>query len=347
MVTLKEIAKMCGVTASTVSNVINNKNNVGEATKERILKVIEETGYQPNFFAQGIRKSSTKLIGIITEDLNEFSAAPIVETIMAYCDENGYKTILNNMRLYDKWLDTWYDDEEKYLSALRPALQQQMSIKVDGIIYVAGHCRHIKCFDKNMDIPGIVVYGLSDNTDYPSVVLHDEQGEYEMTKYILSKGHKKIGLISGEVHNIHAISRLEGFKKALKEANIEYDENLFYGGDWNRQSGYKGAEKLAKQGVTAIICMNDNMAGGVYDWLYENKDKLENEISVVGYDNKEISEYLRPLLTTYDICLKKIGTEAAKLLIDKLDDKKAEWEKNTIIYVDGELIERESVKDLT
>lgn len=346
MITLKEIANMCGVTASTVSNVINNKNNVGEATKERILKVIEETGYQPNFFAQGIRKNNTKLVGIITEDLNEFSTAPIVEKIMAYCDEMGYKTILTNMRLYDRWTDTWYNDEEKYLSALKPAIQQQMSIKVDGIIYVAGHCRHIKCFEDNMDIPGIVVYGYSSNKNYPSVVLNDEKGEYDMTKYVISKGHKKIGLITGEQHNIHNISRLEGFKRALIENDIAYDDSLVCEGNWNRASGYNGAKILCNKNVTAIICMNDNMAAGVYDYLYEKGDLLKN-ISVVGYDNKELSEYLRPLLTTYDLGLKEIGAIAAKMLIDKLEDKEKTWAEETVVMFDGKLIERDSVNALT
>ena len=112
MITLKEIANICNVSTSTVSNILNGKPKVSEETKQRILNVVKETGYQPNYFAQGMRKQKTKIIGIITEDLSEFSTAPIVESVMAYCEDHGYRTILINVRLYDKWQDTWYNDEK-------------------------------------------------------------------------------------------------------------------------------------------------------------------------------------------------------------------------------------------
>ena len=133
---LKEIAKICGVSVATVSNVLNDKPKVSEKTKQKILQVVEQTGYQPNYFAQGMRKKKTRTIGVIVDDLCEFSTPPIVEAIMAYCDENNYRTILLNMRLYDRWQDTWYEDEEKFQSVLKPSLQELLSFKVDGIIYV-------------------------------------------------------------------------------------------------------------------------------------------------------------------------------------------------------------------
>src|SRR5574344_1873288 len=100
MITLKEVAQTCGVSVATVSNILNGKPKVSEATKQRVLEVVKQTGYQPNYFAQGMRKQKTEMIGIITEDLNEFSSTPIVEAIMAYCEDHGYRTILINMRMY-------------------------------------------------------------------------------------------------------------------------------------------------------------------------------------------------------------------------------------------------------
>ena len=99
MVTVKEIARRCNVSPSTVSNILNGKTNMSEQTRQRVLEMVRETGYQPNFFAQSMRKQKNRMLGIITEDLNEFSTSPIVEAIMAYCDDHGYRAILMNLRL--------------------------------------------------------------------------------------------------------------------------------------------------------------------------------------------------------------------------------------------------------
>ena len=146
MVTLKEIAQMCGVSISTVSNIINGKSNVGEDTRRKVLEVIKQTGYKPNYFAQGMRKQKTRIVGIIVEDLNLFSTTPIVGAIMAYFEDHDYRTILIDMRLYDKWQDTWYNDEQKIQSVLQPSIKELLSIKLDGIVYIAGHCRIIIVF---------------------------------------------------------------------------------------------------------------------------------------------------------------------------------------------------------
>lgn len=343
MTTLKEIAQICGVTTSTVSNVLNGKRNVGEETRKKIMEVVAQTEYQPNYFAQGMRKTKTRMIGIITEDLYEFSTTPIVETIMSYCEEYNFRTILTNMRLYDKWQDTWYHDEERFQSVFKPALQQHLSIRVDGILYIAGHCRHINCFPEHFNIPAIVVYGLSQNPDFPSVVLDDEQGEYDMAKYLISEGHNKIGIITGEKDNIHSQKRLLGIQKALFEEGILYNPTLVYEGDWKRHSGYLGAKKLIAAGVTSILCMNDNMAAGVYDYMREMNLKIGEDLSVIGYDNKEISEYLYPQLTTYDINLKKTGAVAAEMLANLLDHPDTSWNKNEVVKIQGEMVHRQSV----
>ena len=97
MITVKDIARLCNVSPGTVSNIINGRPNVGEETRERVLRVIQETGYQPNYFASSMRKQSSRTIGIIVEDLKQFTTTPIVVTIMAYCEEMGYRTFLLNL----------------------------------------------------------------------------------------------------------------------------------------------------------------------------------------------------------------------------------------------------------
>lgn len=343
MVTLKEIAQMCGVTTSTVSNVLNNKPKVGEATRKKVLEAVEKTGYQPNYFAQVIRKTKTNIIGIVTEDLNEFSTIPLVEAIMAYCEDNGYRTILENLRFYDKWNDTWYTDREKQESVLKPALTSLLSIKVDGVIYVAGHCRYINCFSENFPVPGVVIYGFSESPKFPSVVLDDEKGGYEMTKYLISVGHKKIALIAGRENNIHTQQRLVGYQKALFEAGILYNPDMVRFGDWKRESGFRETENLVKAGATCIFCMNDKMAAGAYDWVYDNGLKVGEDISIVGYDNVEIAKYIRPNLTTMDMHLKEVGKSAAERLLRELNGGLSEF--SSVVRIEPELVIRKSVKN--
>ncbi len=344
MMTVKEIAQICNVSPSTVSNILNGKSNVGEQTRQRVLDFVKESGYQPNYFAQSMRKQSNRIISIITEDLNEFSTSPIVEEIMACCDDNDYRTILMNMRLYDKWQDTWYNDNEKLNAVLKPIIQEALSIKVDGVIYVAGHCRLIDCFPADFSIPAVIAYGISKEQKYPSVIIDDETGGYDMTKLLISKGHKKIGVIAGVADNHHTKCRLLGYQKAMFEASIPYNPEWVQYGDWQRKSGYLAAQELLKEGLTAIFCMCDAMAGGVYDYAHEQNIEIGKDLSIVGYDNRIFADYLSPRLTTNEIQLRGIGKVATDIMLKQLEAGTAEAKENDIVKVPCRVIERFSVR---
>lgn len=348
MITIKEIAQMCGVSSSTISNILNGKRKVSEATRQRVLEVVKQTGYQPNYFAQGMRKQKTKIIGILTEELIQFSSPPIIEGIMAYCEDMNYRTILINMRLYDRWGNTWYDDDMKYQSVLSPAIQELRSIKVDGIMYVAGHARIINCFPDDFRVPAMVVYAYSNSPKFTSIVIDDEKGGYDITRYLISMGHRKIGVVAGTADNLHTQKRCKGYQRALFEDQILYNPDWIEYCDWERQSGYQGAEKLIAEGVTAIFCMNDTMAAGVYDYLVEHGMKAGEDISVAGYDNKEISEYLKPALTTNEIPLGEIGRKSAEIMIESLeqDSENNGASSQKIIKMPCRLIIRNSVKKI-
>ncbi|MBP7176858.1 MAG: LacI family DNA-binding transcriptional regulator [Thermoclostridium sp.] len=343
MVTLKGIAQTCGVSISTVSNILNGKSNVSEVTKQKVLAVVEQTGYQPNYFAQGMRKQKTRMIGIIVEDLDVFSTTPIVEAIMADCEDRNYRTVLVNLRLYDKWQDAWYNDEKRLQSVLQPSIKELLSIKVDAMIYVAGHCRVINCFTDDFSIPAVVVYGISKSPNFVSIVVDDEKGGYDVTKYLISMGHRKIGVIAGTPDNLHTLKRTIGYQKALFESGILYNPDLVRHGDWMRPSGYREMESLVKEDVTAVFCMNDIMAGGAYDYLYEHGIKVGQDISLAGYDNKEISEYFRPCLTTNEIQLKKIGKTASRIILETLEDSNPKIRNQEIIKIPCKLVVRDSV----
>lgn len=346
MITQKEIADMCGVSVSTISNILNGKMKVSEATRQRVLEVVKRTGYQPNYFAQGMRKQKTKIIGIITEDLIQFSSPPIIERIMAYCEDMNYRTILINMRMYDKWKNTWYDDEKKLQSVLKLAIQELLSIKVDGIMYVAGHGRIINCFPGDFKIPAMVVYAYSKSPKFTSVVIDDEKGGYDMTRYLISKGHRRIGVIAGTADNMHTQKRCLGYQSALLEDGIPFNPDWVRYGDWTRESGYRACRELIKEDITAIFCMNDDMAAGVYDYLYECGMKAGEDISIAGYDNMEISEYLKPALTTNEIPFAEIGTKSAEIMIKSLTEGDSDGMAAEVVRIPCRIIERNSVKNL-
>lgn len=149
MVTLKEIAQHCGVSVTTVSNIVNNSpKKVRDETRKKVMEAIEELGYHPNYFAQGLRRQRTQTIGVITEDLAQFTTPEIVEGIMKYCEEKKYRVLLQNLRLYSRWQDKWYNDETLIHSVLDPAMKELVSIKADGLIYIAGHEREIHLFEE-------------------------------------------------------------------------------------------------------------------------------------------------------------------------------------------------------
>ncbi len=321
MVTLKEIAEICNVSATTVSNVINGKAKTSEETKKRILTVIKETGYKPNYMAKGLRSKKTRMIAIIAEDIAQFTSPQIIESIMEKCEQESYRVTVHNLRLYDRWADTWYNQDKAYHSILDPVVQDILSNRVDGIIYVAGHTRIIKCFDENFELPAVMCYALSDSPQIPSVVIDDEKSAYEVVSHIISKGHRKIGFVGGRAENIHTGQRLLGYQRALFENGILFDPNLVYYGDWSRQAGYDGAKELYSQGVTAYFGISDQMTGGIYDYLEEMNIRIGEQIAVAGFDDEVIAQYFRPALTTTRLPLAEIGKKSAELLIDILENR--------------------------
>lgn len=345
MVTLKEIAEECNVSATTVSNILNGKNKVSEETRERVLEVVNRRGYKPNYIAQGLRRQKTKMIGIITEDIAQFTAPAIVEGIMGYCEEQGYRTIVKNMRMYARRNDSRYSDEHTYRSILDPTVQEVASLMVDGVIYIAGHTRTISCFSEGFGLPAVVAYAYSENPKVPSVLVDDEVSAHEMALYLISKGHRRIGVIGGNADNFHTQRRLVGYQRALFEAGIPFNPQWVQYARWDKDSAYRAANKLLQTDVTAVFCMSDRMAGGLYCALGERGLQAGKDIAVAGFDNQDIAEYFLPGLTTMELPLNEIGTASARMLLDQIGDAEGtERKTQEEILIPCRFVERDSVQ---
>lgn len=347
MVTIKEIAEMCDVSVSTVSNILNGKSKASPETTKKVMDMVKKTGYKPNLMARGLRRHKTNTIALIVDDIAQFTSPPIVESVMEYCEEMGYRTVMRNLRLYSRWQDTWYNQEEMLRSIVDPVLQDSISAQVDGVIYIAGHGRKVQCFGENFPIPAVIAYAFSDSTRVPSVVIDDPQSAQEVVMDLLDKGHRHIACIAGRPDNFHTQQRLLGYQKALFEYGIPYDPSLVFYGDWVRETGYEGAKELIKRNVTAFFCIADQMAGGVYDYLHENGYTIGEDISVAGFDDQDIAAYFTPALTTTKLPLTRIGRKAAKILIDKLETGESEYfevgQEPVVISIPCTFVERKSV----
>lgn len=346
MVTLKEIARECNVSPTTISNILNDKPKAGEETKQRVLEAIDRMGYRPNYIAQGLRNQKTKTIGIIAEDIVQFTTPEIAEGLMGCCEKEGYRIIVKNLRLYVRWNDSWFHNEESYHSILDPTMKELESIRVDGIIYIAGHARIINCFPEGFKTPAVMAYAFAGNPQIPSVVIDDKQSAYEMVKYLISKGHKKIGVIGGKENNIHTQQRLLGYQKALFEGQILYDPSLIRYAKWDKESAYLEAGELLKKEITAVFCMADRMAGGVYQELDEKGLRAGADIAVAGFDNQDIAEYFVPGLTTMALPLKEIGYRSADILLRQMEGQTAQEEAGGHFAVPCTFIERKSVNTI-
>lgn len=340
MITLKEIAAQSGVSIATVSNILNGKSNVSEATKQRVMQIVKETGYRPNYMARSLRSSKTNTIGVIIEDITNFSSPLQIDGITAALEYRGYKLILENLRYYTKYNGV---PNHSYVESVQSAIQEMLTIKVDGIVYVAGHTRNIDFLPSNLPIPLVVSYSDCNNPAYPYVVIDDVTSAFNMTEFLISKGHTKIGIIAGSKNNEHSDQRLIGWEKSMKSHGLSLEPSLIFFGDWKRESGYNCCKKLfeTSKDITAIFCFNDLMAAGVYDYLKENNMTAGKDISVVGFDNREVSTFLVPQLTTMEIPLPQFGVCAAEALLKLIDEEKLESQE---VRVMCKLIERASVK---
>lgn len=346
MITVKEIAKMCDVSPSTVSNILNGKTNMTEETRQRVMKVVEETGYRPNFFAQGMRRQNNKCICIIAEELLQFSTPPIVEAIMVECEARGYRTILINMSMYEKWKKTGVSlGEENLLNEYTsPALHEAKAMRADGVIYVAAHGHVLSAIPDDFGIPIVFAYGPSRDNKYKSVLIDDCGGSELIIDYLFTQGHKRIGVIAGKADNLHTISRMEGYRKSLLKHSVEFDKSIVLYGDWERDNGKECASRLLSMGVTTIWCMNDLMAAGAYDAIKEAGLEVGRDISVFGFDNREIAEFLSPGLSTCELPLEGIGVRCAELIIKEIEDEGFKDEISAPIMEPCELVIRKSIR---
>ncbi|MDR0497430.1 MAG: LacI family DNA-binding transcriptional regulator [Treponema sp.] len=339
MVTIKEIARLTRVSTATVSNVLNGKSGAASDTKAReIIDLAQSLYYTPNTLAKSLQKQKTNTIGIITEDLTVFSSPEIVDGIDACCEETGYETILGNMRLFKRYNNDFTDTPEHH-ELLDSMTRNMISKQVEGIVYVGQHCREITYLPSMGQVPFVYAYCYPKEEIYPSVMYDDEKAAKDVTGLLIAKGHNRIGVICGPDSSYHTQTRLKGFNSALTEHGIEIDSSLIVYGDWERSSGYRLAASLLDKKVSAIFSFNDLMASGVYERAAERGLEIGKDISLFGFDNRDISQGYMPALSTVEPPLNEIGRRCAEIILSQIKNRKTGRKR---IYLPCTILERHS-----
>ena len=309
--TIKDIARECGVSIATVSNVLNGRKKMKPETEARIRAAVDKHGFKLNSSAKGLRNGRSGVIGVIVEDMAQFTTPDIVEGIMKCLEAKGYMVVLQNLRLYARWSDKWFNEEEMIRDAVDKAVNTLNALTVEGIIYVAVHYRETNKISNNVRVPAVMAYARELNPLVPSVVIDDEDGGYRAVKYLIMKGHEKIGILAGDEDNMHT-------KRAMREAGLILDDSCIVYAGWSKSLGYEGYKKLAHRGITALFCMSDQTAGGVYAYLDEQGLEVRRDLAIIGYDDKYFADFFTPGLTSMKLPLEEIGETSAKLLIEKI-----------------------------
>lgn len=332
MATIKDVCELAQVSKSTVSRALTGHPGIAEKTKEKVLKAIEELNFQPNAAARSLASKRTNSIGIlvVTIDSPYFSSmVSSAEEIARYNDFYLIPTSGYAIREYDL-------DAIKFLK----------SKQVDGLIIHSGGLSDEDILETIKETPATVLLNrfipeIAENC----IVLDDVLGGYLATKHLLEQGHTKIGCITGPLQQIDCQERLQGYRNALAEHGIEYDKNLIIEGTFALENNHLAPTKLLDRdtNLTAIFCLNDQIALGVYGVLRERNIDIGEDISVVGYDNSDISAHINPRLTTVNFPIKVMGAEAAKKVLAIIEGRECLM-KNKLL---PELICRDSVKNIT
>lgn len=334
--TIKDVARKVGVSVATVSYVLNGKKKISEPTKKKIYEAIEELNYVPNINAQGLNSHSSRLIGVVvpqTENGDKLMFqntfyGEVLGSIEYWARQKGYHVIVSAT-----------DTNESYL---RLAKQRNL----DGIIVIGMYPDEFYKELKKTDIPIVLIDSYCNDFYYHSIRIDDAYGSYLATKYLLENGHSEIAFFVGQIKDNGVMKkRLLGYKQALEQFDVEYNEKYVYEGQIDYDSGIKLADKLvnSKLPITAIVCAADILAIGVMSELYKLGVKVPDDISIVGFDDLEISQYLTPALTTIHQQISLKGQKAVELLLEHIEKINLPKQEEVLSL---ELIERDSVKKL-
>lgn len=308
-VTIKDIARLAEVSTATVSKVVNGKDQkISSATRERVMRIIEEVGYVPNRIASSMVTKRTKTIGLIIPDIANPFFPELARGVEDLANKEGYTLILCNS-------DNNLEKEDAYIDML----QEKM---VDGIIFTASSSRtEVSSALNKVRIPVITVDRDIDGLkSQKQIVVNNEEGAFDAVSHMIECGYKKILHISGPMTSKPAQQRYSGYLRALESHKIKPDTNHLISGTYTGEWGFNAVQELITKDIKfdGIFCGNDLIALGALKALHSNNIDVPHKVGLVGYDDIYMAQMVSPELTTVKQPNYEMGYQAAEMLVSMI-----------------------------
>lgn len=335
-ITIKDVAKEAKVSAATISYVLNKKESISQETKDRVYAAIKKLNYVPNLSARGLVNKESRLIGVVipqTEDTdmlmftNPFYSE-IIGNIEYVARTNGYRVLISGV-----------NTDESYLNLAKEH-------NLDGIIVIGMYPDEFYSQLKSSQIPAVLIDSYCNDHYFDTIKINDRNGAYIATKYLIENGHKEIALVVGVMNDFGVMQkRYLGYRDALNEYNIPFNEKLVYECKVDFDNGIEQANKIldSKEKITGVFVCADIMALGMIKQLSYRGINIPNDISIIGFDDLSIANYSNPGLTTIKQNIRKKGWDAMNLMIERIKAPKS-GKKELILSLN--VHERQSVKDI-
>lgn len=327
-----DVAKLSKRSISTVSRVINGSGYVSENTKKEVLEAVKKLNYQPNQIARSLTMKKTSTIGLLIPDITNTYFGALIRHIESRANDYGLQIFLCN----------YEGNREKVWKYI----QNMVAKNVDAIIFAVPK-ENSDILDKLREVaPNLPVIQIGSRNTFEkhiyNVPIDYEYGGYIATKYLLDLGHRDICFLAGLAISYATRKRLNGYKNALIEYNVEFIEDRVIYGEYTLEHGYYSFKQLIKDNKlpTAVLAGNDKVAIGIYKALSESNLKVGKDVSIIGSDDIDMANYIYPGLTTLKLPVDEIGTYVADLAY-KMIKHESEIEISSLVYK-PELIIRES-----
>ena len=314
--TIKDVAKNCGVSVSTVSRVLNRHPDVSEEVRQRILDEVERSGYIPNNSARDLVKSRSDAIGVVVRGTGNLFFASVLKTVSDEIERYGYTMVLHFISS---------DADEVKAGAI---LEREK--KLQGLLFLGGRFDYTPSELSVIGIPFVCCsytncFGDLNEKDYSSVSIDDFATAYRATEELIRRGHRRIAAVipSRDDRSISEL-RYHGFLKALEDHGIPADENLIEetGGCFEMPETYEGVCRLLKrtEDFTAMFLLSDTAAMAGMKALEDHGKRVPEDVSVIAIDGLNVSEYAIPTLTTLIQPAEEMGQESVRILMNMLKD---------------------------
>lgn len=318
-VTIYDVAREAGVSMATVSRVVNGNPNVKPSTRKKVLDAIERLGYRPNAVARGLASKRTTTVGVIIPDISNIFFSELARGIEDIATMYKYNIILSNSD----------QNKEKEIHLINTMLEKQ----VDGILFMGGEItqEHEDVFFKS-PVPIVLSATVDRKEQFPSVNIDYEQAAYDAVQSFIEQKHTKIAIITGSLEDpVNGQLKVEGYKRALSEANIPLREDYIIVGENTYDSGIEAVDTLVQLNdkPTAIFVTTDEMALGVIHGIQDKGYSVPNDVEVIGFDNTRLATMVRPRLTSVVQPMYDIGAVSMRLLTKYMN--KEEVEEHVVI----------------